>query len=175
MRCVFWSEPKFLAVFSILNSKTPGSVSQLKCEVPVSQNQKSWRYVPVYMRGVTRLEPKFLAIISSLRARCLSVRTRIPGSIPQFKCAAFSVRTKFVGGISQCKCGASFGQDRNAWRYSPVSTWGVFRPEPKFLVIFSSLNARCFSVRTKMFGGFAQFECEACFSRGQNSWWYFPV
>ena len=69
----------------------------------------------------------------------------------------------------------------------------VIRSEPKFLAVFPNLNARCFSVRTRLPGNSSQSKCEAVFSRtripgnfpqfkreaslGQNqiSWRNFPV
>ena len=50
---------------------------------------------------------------------------------------------------------------------------GVFRPEPKFLAVFPSLNARCYSVRTEIPVGIFQFKCEAFFGQNQNCWQYF--
>ena len=41
---------------------------------------------------------------------------------------------------------------------------GVCRPEPKFLAICPSLNARRFSARTRLPGEFYQFKCGAFFS-----------
>ena len=91
-RGVFRSEPKLLAIFTNLHArcssvrtKTPGDISQCECEVSVSQNQNSWRYFPVGIRGVCRSGPKFLAIFPSVNAGRFSVRTRTPGDISQFE------------------------------------------------------------------------------------------
>ena len=145
-------------------SAIPGGIPQFECEAFVGQARNSWRKLLVFMRIVFRSGPKFLAIFSRLNARCLSIRTEIPGSICQFK-------------RELC-----FGQDRNPWQYSPVcrpapkiltmSTYlpgwarGVFRSEPKFLAIFPRSNARRFSARTEIPGGISQFKCEALV--GQN-------
>ena len=109
MRGVFQSEPKSPAIFSSLNArrysvrtKIPGDVSQRYCEVCFGQNQNSRRYSPVYMRGVCRSEPKFLAVCTTLNARCLSVRTRN------------------LGDISQSKCGVRVGQNQNHRQFCPV-------------------------------------------------------
>ena len=87
--------------FSV-RTEIPGGFSQFKCEAFVQQNQNSWRNLPVQMRGGFRSAPKFMAIFTILRARCLSVRTKIPGDIYQFGRGAF------------------VGQNQNPWRYSPV-------------------------------------------------------
>ena len=164
MRCVIRSEPKSLAAFPSLNArrlparaKIPDNFYHFEREVFVDQHPNSWRFFPVWARGVFRSEPKFLAAFPSLGARCLSVSTKIPGD------------------ISQCACEVFVRQNQNAWRFSPVSTRGVFRPEPKFLAARSRLNARSFLVRTKIPGGVPQFECEAFFGQNQNSWQYIPV
>ena len=69
----FRSEPKFRGNY------------QFECEVFVGQNRNSWRYLPSWMRGVCRSEPRFLAMFPSLNAKGYSARTGIPGDIPQFK------------------------------------------------------------------------------------------
>ena len=46
---------------------------------------------------------------------------------------------------------------------------GVFRSEPKSLAVFTSVNARRFSVRTEIPDGIYQCECEAFFGQNQNS------
>ena len=134
------------------------------------------------MGGVFRPRPKFLSVLSSLRARCVSVRTEIPGEIFQCECEAFigqtrnswrylpiwmcegfSVRTQFPGDISQVKCDVLFSQNQSPWRLFPGRMRGFFRPEPKFLAIFSNSNARCCLVRTEILGGVSQFKCEAFF------------
>ena len=52
---------------------------------------------------------------------------------------------------------------------------GAFWSGPKFLAIFTSLNAEYLSVRTEIPSSTSQFECEALFGQNQNSWRYFPV
>ena len=51
---IFQSEQEFLAIFIDLNARrcsagteVPGNSYQFECEVFVSQNQNSWRYLPV--------------------------------------------------------------------------------------------------------------------------------
>ena len=109
------------------------------------------------MRGVCRSDPKFLAMFTSFRAGRFSARAEIFGGISQFKCEAFS------------------GQNRNSWRYFPVKTRGVYRPEPKFLAIFTNLVSRSYSVRTEIPGGISQLKCEAFFSQNRNPRQYCPV
>ena len=109
------------------------------------------------MRGVFRSDPKFLAVFPSLGARLFSVRTKIPGGICQFACEV------------------SVGQKQSAWRYFPVCMRSVFRAGPELLAIFSSLNARCLSVRTRTPGDVSQFTCEVFVGQSQNSWRYFPI
>ena len=183
MRGVFRAEPKFLAVFTNLDARSdsarteiPGDIFQSKCEALSGQNRNSWRYLPICMRGCFRPDPKFLAkfflvftrrafrsgpkflaIFPRLYARCYSVWTEIPGEIYQFKCEACS------------------SQHRNSWQYLPVQIRGVFLSEPKFLAVFSSLGARCLSVRTQIPGYSYQFECEVFVGQNQNSLRYFPV
>ena len=199
MRGVFRPERKFLAIFVIshamclsVRTKLPGNFFQFKCEASVCRNRNSSRYSPIWMRGVCPSEPKSLAIVTSLNARCLSVRANIRGNISRFKCVAF------------------VSQNRNPGRYLPLWMRGVFRSEPKFLAILPSLrarrlsvgteipgnsyqfefevfvsqnpnswqitnlHARCLSVRTKIPGGFSQFECEVLFYQNRNSWRYLP-
>ena len=50
-----------------------------------------------------------------------------------------------------------------------------FWSKPKSLAIFTTLNGRRFSVRTKIPGGFSLFECEAFFGQKQNPRRYCPV
>ena len=105
------SGPKFLAIFPSLNTRClsvrtkipggifqyecdvrteiPGEISQFKCEAFFAQNRNSWRYLPVGIRGVCRSGQKRLAIVTSLNARCCSVRAEVPGSSPQFRCEVF--------------------------------------------------------------------------------------
>ena len=47
---------------------------------------------------------------------------------------------------------------------------GVFRSEPKFLAIVTSLNAMCFSVRTRIPGGIPLLGRDAFFGQNRNSW-----
>ena len=164
MRGVFLSEPKFLAIFPRLNARRfpvrteiPGSIPQFKSEVFVGQNRNSWRRVPICLRGVFRSEPESLATFFSLNARCVSVRTEIPGDISQFEREAF------------------FGHTRNSWWYFPVKMRGVSRPELKFLKIFPCLGARRFSGRTEMPGGISQCKCEVFVGPSQYSWQYLPI
>ena len=164
MHGVWWPEPKFLAIFPSLDArrfsvrtKFPGKIYQFECEARFGQNQNSRRYFSIGMRGVCRSGPKFLAIFPSLNARRVSVRTKLPGGIHQFECEVF------------------FGQNRNSWQYAPVKMRGVFRPDPNFLAIFPNLNARCFSVRTKIPGCISQFKFEVVFVPSQYAWQYFPV
>ena len=93
------------------------------------------------MRGVRWSEPKPLAIINSLNARRFSVRTKIPGSISQFKCEGF------------------VGQNPNSWQLFPVWARVVFLSEPKFLAVFPSLFARRFSVGAEIPRDVSQFKC----------------
>ena len=108
-RGVFRPVPKFLAVFPSLNARLfparteiPGGISQLKREACIGQNQNSWRYFPIRLRGVVWSGPKFLAACPSLNAKRLSDRTEIPGDISQFEFAEL------------------LGQNRNSWRRVPV-------------------------------------------------------
>ena len=158
MRGAFRPEPKSQGVFPSLNTeymsdrtKIPGSTPQFKCDVPSDQNQSCRQYLPVGMRGVCRSELKFLAVFSSLNAEYLSVRTKIPSSM-----------FRFQGDVP-------FFQNQNSWRYFPVQMRGVCRSEPKFLANFSNLNARRFSVRTKIPSDIYQFECQAFVGRDRNS------
>ena len=109
------------------------------------------------MRGVFRSEPKSLAIFFSLNTRRVSARTKIPCGVSQFECEAL------------------FGRNQNSWRYVPIWIRGAFWSEPKFLVIFTNLGARRFSVRTEIPGVLSQFECEVFVGQSQYSWRYFPV
>ena len=159
MRGVLRPGPKFLAVCSNLNArrlsvrtKAPGSIHHFECEVFVSGNQSLWRYFPVLLRGVSRPEPKFLVMFSSLNARRFAARTKIPGDVFQFDCEAF------------------FGQDRNSWRYLPMRMRGVCRSEPKPPAVFSNLNARCPSVRTEIPSSCSQFKCMVFVGQNQNPW-----
>ena len=74
----------------------PGDFFQFGREAFFGLNGNSWRYLPIWMRGVFRREPKFLATFSSLDARSYSARTKIPSNIYQFERDAF------------------FGQNRNS-------------------------------------------------------------
>ena len=158
MRGAFRPEPKSQGVFPSLNTeymsdrtKIPGSTPQFKCDVPSDQNQSCRQYLPVGMRGVCRSELKFLAVFSSLNAEYLSVRTKIPSSM-----------FRFQGDVP-------FFQNQNSWRYFPVQMRGVCRSEPKFLANFSNLDARRFSVRTKIPSDIYQFECQAFVGQDRNS------
>ena len=164
MRGAFRSEPKFLAIFTSLNarrisarSKVPGDIYQVECEAFFGHARNSSRYLPIWTRVFFQSEPKFLAIFTNSNARRVSVRTKIPGDFPQFKCGAF------------------FGQNRNSWRYVPISIRDVTRWEPKSLAVSTSPNERRFSARTATPGNIYQFECEAFFGQNQNSWRYVPV
>ena len=164
IRGVTRSQPKFLALFTGLGArrfsvrtKTPGETYQSECEAFFGQNQNSWRRFPVKMRRIRLPELKFPAVLRNLNARCLSVRTEIPGDMFQFNCEAF------------------FGQNQNSWQCFPVLTRCVFPSDPEFLAIFTNLNARRFSVRTKIPREIYHFECEAIFSQNQNSWRFLPV
>ena len=146
------------------------------------------------MRGVFRAEPKFLGIFTSSNAMRFSVRIEVPGDVYQFECevsvgqkqnpwryfpvwmrGVFSVRTKIPCDISQFEREVFVGQDQKSWQFPPVEMRGAFRSEPKFLARFTSLNARSYSVRTKIPGGVFQFMCDAFFGQDQNSWRYVPV
>ena len=164
MRGVIRPVPKFLAIVTSLNARClsvrteiPGGIYQYGCELFFAQNRNSWRYFPVWTRGVFRSEPKRLAVFTSLNARLFSARTKIPGGICQFACEA------------------SVGRKPSAWRYFPVCMRSVFRAGPELLAIFSSLNARCLSVRTRTPGDVSQFKCEVFVGQNQNSWRYFPI
>ena len=52
---------------------------------------------------------------------------------------------------------------------------GVFRPEPKFLAVFTSLNLRRLSVGTKIPGSFFQFKRQVLFGQDRNSCRRLPV
>ena len=121
------------------------------------------------MRGVFQSGPEFLAVIPSFNARCLSVRTKIPGDISSWNARCVPVRTKSPGGFYLFKCEAFVGPSQYAWRYLPILMRGVRRPEPKFPKVFPNLNARRLSVRTEIPGGIYQCECEAFFGQNQNS------
>ena len=108
MRGVFRSEPEFLAKITSSNARRfsasaeiPGGNYQFAREVFVGQNRNSWRYLPIWARGVCRLEPKFLAVFPNVGARRYSVRTQIPGVNYQVGREAF------------------FGENRNSWRNIP--------------------------------------------------------
>ena len=149
MRGVCRSEPKYLAVSSSLNAKcfsvrtkNPSHVSQFECDVLCCQNHISLRRFPIWMRGVCLSEPKFLAGSPSVNSRFFSVGAKIPGRDCRFECEVL------------------FSQNRNSWRSLPIRMRCVCRSGPKFLAMFNSLNARCFSVRTAIPGGIPQFKCE---------------
>ena len=146
------------------------------------------------MRGVIQSEPEFLAVFPSLDAMCLSVSAGIPGSIYQFKCEAFvgqhqnswryfpvgsarrfSVRTEMPGGFSQFKCEAFVSPSQCSWLFLPVGMRGVCPAEPKFLAMFTSPNARRFSVSTKVHGNIYHFACEVFVGQNQNSWRYLLI
>ena len=203
-------EPESLAIFPSLNErsfsadpKPPGGIYQFECEVFVGQTQNSWQFLPIWMRGVFRSEPKFLAVSPSLNAEYSSVRTNVPISFFQFKfevrlgpnrnswqnqkswlhlavwtslnARRFSGRTKRPGDISQFECEAFFGQNRNSWRYFAFCMPGAFRSEQERLVIFTDLDARRLSVRTQIPGNIYECAREAFFGRNQNSWPYLPI
>ena len=157
MRGVFQSGTGALAGSTNLNSrcssvgtKIPGDISQHKwevfggqhkCEASFGQVRSSWRYFPVYMRGVVRSEPKFLAIFPNLNAGRFSVRTGTPGDFFQFKCEV------------------CVGQNQSSQQYVPVLMRGVCRSGPKFLAVFTDLHARSFSVRTEVLRSSYHCEC----------------
>ena len=85
------------------------------------------------MRGVFQTEPKSPATFPKLNATRFSVRTEIPGNVPQFAREAFP--GEIPGNMSRFKCEV------------------FFRPEPIFLAIFPNMNARCVSGRTEIPGG----------------------
>ena len=122
-------------VFCRVGAKIPGCNYQFDCEALFGQNRNPWRYLPIRMRGVCRSEPKPLATFNSLNARRLSVRTKTPGGIAQFKCEGFygqnrnhwrrspvlgarrfSVRTRTPRSFYQFGCDVLFGQNRNSWQ-----------------------------------------------------------
>ena len=127
------------------------------------------------MRGVFQSGPKFLVVFPSLNARRVSVRTKTSGDMFQFKCEAFFGQNLNPGNSYQSKCKAFCGQVRNSWRYFPVKMRGVVRSEPKFLAIFSSLNARRYSIRTGIRRDISQVKWGAFFGRRQNSWRRFQI
>ena len=135
MRVAFRSEPKPLAIFSNLHA----------------------RYFLVEIRGACRSKPKFLDVCTISIARCVPVRTKIPGDFYQFGSEAF------------------FGQNRNSWRYFPARRRGVILSEPKLLATVTSLYARRFSVRTEIPSIIPQFTYEAFCEQDRNSWRFFPV
>ena len=145
MRGVSRPEPKFVAIYPGLNARrlsvrteTPGDIYHFGCEAFFGQNRNFWRYCPACVRGDCRSEPKFLAIVTNLNSRCLSVRIQIPGKLP-------------------------------------ICMRGVCRSGPKFLAVFSSLSARRYPIRTEVPGGIYQATWEAFFGRGQSPWRYLPV
>ena len=126
-RGTFQPGPKFLALLSSVNARRyfvrteiRGGIFQFLCKALFGRDQNFWRYFPVYVRGVCRLEPQPLAIFTNLNARRYSVRTEVPGNTYQFKCEAFSVRTEIPGDISQAEREAFFGQNQNPCRYLPI-------------------------------------------------------
>ena len=146
MRGAILSEPKLLAVCPSLSetlfsagAKIPGGSFQFGCGAVFGQNRNSWRYLPMCLRGVIRSEPKSLAVCTNVNARRFSASAEIPG-----KCY-------------QSKCEVCCGQNSNSRRYVPGKMRGAFWPEPKFLAILPSLDARRFSVRTEVPGGPSQF------------------
>ena len=52
---------------------------------------------------------------------------------------------------------------------------GVCQSEPKFLAVFTSMDASCFSPRTEIPGGISQFGRGAFFGQNRNAWRYLPV
>ena len=87
-----FTQPKPQAAISGLNArrfsvrtKVPGGISESKCEAFFGQKRNPWRYLPVWMRGVFRWGPKFLAVSPSFSARCFAARARPPGDISQFE------------------------------------------------------------------------------------------
>ena len=151
MRGVFRPDPNFLAIFPNLNArrfsvrtKIPGCIFQFEFEAVFVPSQYAWQYLPVWMPGVCQSEPKLLAKLPGLNARSISVRTKIPGGFPQFKCEAFFeqpeilaiftslnsrsfwVRTKLPGEVYQFECDAFFSQNQNSWRYFPIWMRVVF-------------------------------------------------
>ena len=99
-----------LAIFPSLDARRvparteiPGGICQFECEASVGQNRNAWldarRYsartnIPgsnyqLEFEAYFRPGTKFLAMFSSLDARCLLVRTETPGRLPQRKCGAF--------------------------------------------------------------------------------------
>ena len=121
------------------------------------------------MRGVIQSEPEFLAVFPSSSARCLSVRTEIPGDVSSWNARCVSVRTKSPGGFYQFKCEEFVGPIQCSWRYLPIWMRGVRRSETKFLAVCPNLNAMRLSVRTEIPDGIYQCECEAFFGQNQNS------
>ena len=96
MRGVIRSEPKFLAIVTILNlrrcsvrTKILVDFYQFDCDAFFRQNPNARRYFPIGMRGVLRPEPKRLALVANLNARRFSVRTARPGNVYQSKFEAF--------------------------------------------------------------------------------------
>ena len=175
MRGVCRPEPNSLAVFTSLNArcysvgtKIPGDIYRFGREVLLGQNPNSWRYFPVQMPGVIQSEPEFLAVFPSSSARCLSVRTEIPGDISSWNARCVSVRTKSPNSFYQFKCETFVGPIQCPWRYLPIWMRGVTRSETKFLAVFPNLNAMRLSVRTEIPGGIYQCECEAFFGQNRN-------
>ena len=52
---------------------------------------------------------------------------------------------------------------------------GVCRPEPKFLAVFTNVNARRFSAISEIPVGFFQFERDVTVGQNRSSWRFFPV
>ena len=87
------SEPKSLAVFTNSNARRysvrtemPGGDFQFDREALFGQNRNSWRYFPVWVRGVFRPEEKFLAVLTSFNARRFRSEFKF---LAKFGCEAF--------------------------------------------------------------------------------------
>ena len=176
-RGVFRSEPEVLAICPSLNAgrlsartKIPGKSYQFECEAFLGPTRNSWRFFPIWARGACRSEPKFLAAFPSFNARRFSVRTKGSGDPEKFLAGA-----KVPGGIYQFECEARFGRDQNPWQYSLMRLRGFFQTAPKFLAVFSSLNARRFLVRTEIPVDTYQSKCGVSVCRNQISQQYVSV
>ena len=156
MRGAFRSEPKSLAIFP-------------------SQTRNPWRLLPIRTRGVVWSGPKFLAVFTNLNARRSSARTTFLAIFPNLNARRLSVRPRTPGNFKQFKCEAFFGKDQNSWRYFPIRMRGVCRSEPEYLTVSSSLNAKCFSGRTKNPSHVSQFARDVLFGQNQISRWRFPI
>ena len=163
MRGVLQAKSKPLAIFPNLNvrclsvrTKIPGDISQFGCEVFFGQDQNSWRYLPVKMRGHLS-EPKFLAVFPSLNGRRFFSRGQNSSRyLPVWMRGVFRSEPKLLAVFTS----------PNA-RCLPVRT-----ETPGDI---SSLNVRCLLLITEIPGDISQARCELLVCQNQNVKQYSPV